>query len=107
MTKITIFQRDNEVVGFESKGHSGYAEAGSDIICSAVSVLILNTLNSLEQLTDVDFEGSVDEENAVIECMITDKNSIESLVLFNSLVLGLTMLAEDNPKFVSITFKEV
>ena len=36
----------------ESNGHAGYAEEGQDIICAAVSALIVNTVNSVETLTE-------------------------------------------------------
>ncbi|MGN0480756.1 MAG: ribosomal-processing cysteine protease Prp [Lachnospiraceae bacterium] len=107
MTKITIFKSDDEIVGVKSKGHAGYAESGSDIVCSAISVLMLNTLNSLEKFTDVGMKVEADQKKAVIDFRITGQHSVESLVLCKALELGLTMIAKDNPKFVSITFKEV
>lgn len=107
MTKITIYKSKDEIVGFRSKGHSGYADAGSDIICSAISVLMFNTLNSLEAFTDVSIKAEIDEKKTVIDFHITEKHSIESLVLCKALELGLMTIASDNPKFVSITFKEV
>lgn len=36
--KVSRFE-DGSICGFTVKGHSGYAEAGSDIICAAVSAL--------------------------------------------------------------------
>lgn len=32
-------------------GHAGYAEAGKDIVCAAVSILAQNLIHSLEALT--------------------------------------------------------
>ena len=53
MTHITIYKSTNGgIVGFRSAGHAGYAEEGSDIICSAVSILTFNTINSIEKFTD-------------------------------------------------------
>lgn len=37
MTKIVIYKSKSHIVGFEISGHTGYAEEGSDIVCSAVS----------------------------------------------------------------------
>lgn len=37
-TKISRFE-DGAISGFTVKGHAGYAEAGNDIICAAVSAL--------------------------------------------------------------------
>lgn len=33
-------------------GHAGYAEAGKDIVCAAVSVLAQNLIGSIEALTE-------------------------------------------------------
>ena len=37
--------------GFLVRGHAGYAAAGSDIVCAAVSALILNMANSVGTFT--------------------------------------------------------
>ena len=37
MTTITFFQKNDAFCGFSVKGHSGYADEGSDIVCSAIS----------------------------------------------------------------------
>ncbi|MDR0889992.1 MAG: ribosomal-processing cysteine protease Prp [Oscillospiraceae bacterium] len=40
MTKIELFNRDGRISGFAVSGHSGYGEAGSDIVCAAVSAAV-------------------------------------------------------------------
>lgn len=110
MIRITIYKdkSNNEIVGFKSEGHAGYANSGKDIICAATSVLVINTINSIEQFTeDVDFECTTDEKNAIIKFMVTANNNKESLVLLKALELGLSQVAQDNPKYISITFEEV
>ena len=111
MIRITIYKdksSNHEIVGFISQGHAGYDRSGKDIICAATSILIINTINSIEQFTDVEFESSSDEKNAKIKFMITkNKNNKEYLVLLKALELGLTEIARDNPKYISITFEEV
>ena len=110
MIRITIYKdkSNNDIVGFISKGHAGYDRSGKDIICAATSILIINTVNSIEQFTDVEFEGSSDEKKAIVKFMINkNKNNKESLVLLKAMELGLTEIARDNPKYISITFEEV
>ena len=47
MIDVTLFQNDSgDYVGFRMTGHAEYAEYGSDIVCAAVSVLVINTINS-------------------------------------------------------------
>ena len=40
MTRVTFRMEGDRITGFDSKGHSGYAEAGSDIVCAAVTSAI-------------------------------------------------------------------
>ena len=37
------------------QGHAGYAEPGQDIVCAAVSALVINTINAIEAFTEDDF----------------------------------------------------
>ena len=43
MTTITFHSAGNRLDGFVVEGHSGYAEEGSDIVCAAVSSVVLMT----------------------------------------------------------------
>ena len=36
MTTVTFLTEESRIVGFEVSGHSGYADAGEDIVCAAV-----------------------------------------------------------------------
>ena len=40
MTTITFHTEGSRIVGFDSKGHSGYAPEGTDIVCAAVTSAI-------------------------------------------------------------------
>ena len=40
MTKCEFFRDGARITGFSISGHSGYAEAGSDIVCAAISAVV-------------------------------------------------------------------
>ena len=40
MTTITFRSEGDRIIGFDSQGHSGYAEAGEDIVCAAITSAI-------------------------------------------------------------------
>ena len=66
MTKI-IFYRSNGVFwGFEEQGHTGYAEAGEDILCSALSAMTMLIINAVEVAYASDVEYTIDEETTNI-----------------------------------------
>ena len=46
MIKI-LFQKDD----FYVKGHAGYAKDGHDIVCAAVSTMVITTINHILALT--------------------------------------------------------
>ncbi len=52
MIKVRIEKKENKIYAFEVSGHAGYASHGEDIICAAISMLVINTINSIDYLTD-------------------------------------------------------
>lgn len=58
MTKIVFFRSDGIFYGFEEQGHTGYGEAGDDILCSAISSMTMFLINTIE----VAYASSVDYE---------------------------------------------
>ena len=109
MTKITFYQNsDNQCIGFDAEGHSGYGVEGEDIVCAAISALVINTVNSIEQFTKDKFTLQVDQETAAIHFKLESSPSDDCLLLLNSLILGLTgMEDEQYTEFIDIIFEEV
>ena len=96
MIKISIYRNDeSKVIGFRSVGHAGYADRGEDIVCAAVSVLIINTVNSIEHFTSDTFDYKENEKKGQIDFKIISNLSNESSLLLNSLVLGLQGIMEN------------
>ena len=54
MISALLLRNGDRFTGFRASGHSGYAEAGSDIVCAGVSVLGCTCVNSLESLLGVE-----------------------------------------------------
>jgi len=53
MIRVTLHSRGGNITGFECTGHADYAEAGSDIVCAAVSILTTTCVNALETVANV------------------------------------------------------
>jgi len=67
MIKISIYQNEeSKIIGFRSEGHAGFSHSGQDIVCAAVSALIINTVNSIEQFTSDTFDYQENEKNGYI-----------------------------------------
>ena len=50
MTTVTFRSQGSRVIGFDVQGHSGYADAGADIVCAAITSavrLVETTVNDV------------------------------------------------------------
>ena len=109
MIQVTVFQSsDGSYKGFRVFGHAGYAESGNDIVCAAVSVLTINTINAIERFTDDPFTLDSDEDSALIDFSFTGHVSGESKLLVDTMVLGIQGLEDDNnEEYIDLIFEEV
>ena len=48
MTKIVFFRSGGVFYGFEEQGHTGYGDAGEDILCAAISSMTMLLINTIE-----------------------------------------------------------
>ena len=110
MTHVTIYRnRNKECVGFHTIGHADYAEEGEDIVCAAISVLVINTCNAIEQLTDAAISLITDDEEGLITCRLRDNLSEQTELLFSAMILGLESMAEneDYEEYIQLSYEEV
>ena len=102
MIQAVIFKQNDNIIGFEIKNH------GRDIVCSAVSILALNTVNSIEAFTDAKYTIDYDTNGGFLKCFI-NKDSLNDKVslLLSSLELGLKGIELEYQKDISLKYKEV
>ena len=106
MITIKVRKKNGSYVEFISKGHAGYAEAGQDIVCAAVSALIITTVNSLEKFTDDKFD--VQEKDGFVSFSFVKPVTKEGTLLMDSLVLGLTEIENSYSKrYLKVKVREV
>ena len=106
MITVTISRNSKGFAGFSAEGHAGYAEEGYDIICSAVSALTVNTVNSIEAFTEDALSG--EQKDGFISCRFPEGLSREGELLMNSMVLGLTDIQKNYGKqYMKLIFEEV
>lgn len=95
MIEITVKKKQNIYNGLCVKGHAGFDEYGKDIVCAAVSVLVINTINSIETFTEDVFKLNTDEASGLIEFEVVSAISSQTRLLLDSLLLGLEGIASD------------
>ena len=110
MIRVTIYKTDgHKYAGFDISGHAGYDESGNDVVCAAVSAIVINTINSIERFTDDETSSVSDEESGTIEFRFGQIPSHDASLLLDSMVLGLEQIEDSNEyePYIDIIFKEV
>ena len=110
MIHAVVFKDHKKCVrGFHIIGHAGYGQAGEDVVCAAVSMLSINTVNAIEHLTEDRFSMTADDEKGDILYSIEGIPSKEASLLLEALVLGLKGMADDEnyAEYIDLTFQEV
>lgn len=92
----TNFSRndDGDIVFFEVEGHASYAPSGRDIVCAAVSALVVGTINGLEVLSDASIDTAV---SSGLTKVFIDKPTASSNILLRSMVMSLEGIQEEYP----------
>ncbi|MCL2702508.1 MAG: ribosomal-processing cysteine protease Prp [Defluviitaleaceae bacterium] len=82
----------NEICGFKVTNH------GEGTVCAAVSILCINTVNSLEALTDCKLSYCYNRDGGYIECLLpgilNGADEPNAALLLRSLSLGLETVKE-------------
>ena len=106
MIKIQINKTNNKYSSLIVSGHSNYDEHGKDIVCGAVSALVMNTMNSIHSFTSDVFDYNEHEKRGLVDFRIVSERSPESIVLLKSLILGLQSIQEEyGEKYLRIDFQ--
>lgn len=109
MIKITILTKGELIYAIEATGHSGYSEAGSDIICSAVSTLTQNCAMGLKEMLNINILYTIEESKPYLYVELptdlSESKLHDSQIILKSTYLGLKDLADSYPKYISIKEK--
>lgn len=95
--------------GFYCMGHAGYARGRKpDILCAAISVLAIGTVNSLKDLAGEKLCVAADESTGFLKCDFESRLQEKSNFLLDSMVYSLENLSREyGEKYLKVKFEEV
>ncbi len=106
MTKITIFKKDDIIWSYQVKGHSGFAEEGKDIVCSAVSTATQMTLVGLKEVLKLKVESIIEDGFLQVRLLDGDENNKDAQILLNTMFLTLQDIAKNYAKNVKMEVRK-
>lgn len=104
---ITVrFFGSEPVYGFHITGHSDMNPEGPEILCAAVSSAAYMTANTVTDVIGLHPQLDVKDGDMALKVK-TESEAEQCRVLFDGLKLHLSSLAEQYPKYLTITNSEV
>ena len=106
MTTITFRSEGGRIIGFDSQGHSGYAEEGADIVCAAVSSTIDLVIATINDVLGLAASVKVRESDAFISLRLpgslgpTAESTCQALLA--GLMLYFTQLHDEYPENIEV-----
>ncbi len=86
---------DHRINGFTVSGHALFASAGKDIICAAVSMITINTINAFEEFLPDEKAGvDIDRSKGYISFLLKDDPTGSSELLLRTFHLGVVSIEE-------------
>ena len=102
MIRIKFVLSGAAVTGFEAVGHAGYGEAGSDIVCAAVSSAAYLTANTLTDFLKVDAIVKDDPNGRMTLALRSDDEAARQVL--KGFEHHIRMLAEQYPDCIKIIY---
>ena len=109
MINVIVIKEKQTIKTIEATGHSGYAEEGADIVCSAVSCLLETLANGLTEVVKAKAKIVVDESIPHLSVTLIEEDTEKckyAQVLMQSTLLGIKGVAQGYSKFIKIKEKQ-
>ena len=104
MTRCEFFRENERITGFSVSGHSGYAEAGKDIVCAAISAIVTMAEATINDVCGAKAKVRVKDEDARISLMLPVSCDEEETVqaVLSGMLVTLLSLREDYPDYIEV-----
>ncbi len=106
MTTVSFHTEESRIVGFDVKGHSGYAEEGCDIVCAAITSAVRLVECSLNDVLGLGAAVNVSEKSAKIAFRLPGGLSASAdhtcQTVLTGLMVYLTELHDEFPDNITV-----
>lgn len=93
MTNIVFTKKNNQFIGIECSGHTGYSAYGTDVLCASISSIVQTGALGLIKSVKVNIVLKRNDDLGYIEYHLPKNLSLEKLmlsqVIFETMYFGL------------------
>ena len=104
MIEVRLHKKEGKISAFEFSGHSGFAEAGSDIVCAAVTTAVRFAECTINDVLGNHANTKVDEKEPRITLTLPaacdDEDAVQDVL--NGFILTMLSLRDDYPDYIEV-----
>ena len=104
MTRCEFFTEGDRITGFSVSGHSGYAEAGQDIVCAAISAVVTMAEATINEVCGAKAKVRVKDEQARITLTLPvscdEEESVQAVLA--GMMITLCGMRDDYPDYIEV-----
>ena len=102
MTRCEFFTENDRITGFSISGHSGYAEAGADIVCAAISAVVTMAEATINDVCGAKAKVRVKDEQTRITLTLPVSCDEEDTVqaVLAGMMITLCGMRDDYPDYI-------
>ena len=98
MIEITCYLKGSKLSKFVSRGHADFDTYGKDIVCSAISSIIIGGLNALKNIED--FQIKI--EKGYVECKCLKEIDDYNQIVFDTMITQIKTVHKQFPTNIRI-----
>ena len=104
MTRCEFFTEGERITGFSVSGHSGYGEAGTDIVCAAISAIVTMAEATINDVCGAKAKVRVKDEQARITLTLPASCDEEDTVqaVLAGMMVTLMSMRDDYPDYIEV-----
>lgn len=107
MTNITFFRKNDLIIGFEVKGHTGKAIRGEDLLCAQISTVAQLAIVGIEEVGKLNAFHEISD--GYLKIIVTEKQAKDEKIqfLFNTCLKSFKSIVIDEVKFAKLEVQNV
>ena len=104
MTKCEFFRDGERITGFSVSGHSGYAEAGQDIVCASITAAVTMAEATINDVCGGKAKVRVKEQDARITLTLPSSCDEEETIqaVLSGMLVTLLSFKEQYPDYIEV-----
>ena len=106
MTKIKFFKNDNNLVGFECSGHTGYEEYGKDVLCATISGITQSAILGLTKVLGINVKFERNEKVGLLKVelpnVLSEDKMQKAQVILNTVYVSIQDLTLGYSSYISM-----